>query len=84
MPGRDAGDQASGDAWVGAFSAALTLAVLLVTEIIPKTIGATYWHRLAKPSAQRLSRLRMEVMLRLVVRCLSAWEPGKTYFRKLA
>lgn len=49
-----AGAQAAvvfGDAWVGVFSAVLTLAVLLVTEIIPKTIGATYWHHLAKPSA---------------------------------
>jgi putative hemolysin len=48
-----AGAQAAvvfGDAWVGVFSAALTLVVLLATEIIPKTLGATYWKRLAKPS----------------------------------
>jgi putative hemolysin len=49
-----AGAQAAvvfGEAWVGVFSAVLTLAVLLATEIIPKTLGATYWKKLAKPSA---------------------------------
>jgi len=40
-----------GDAWVAAFSAVLTLAVLLFTEIVPKTAGATYWQELAKPTA---------------------------------
>ncbi|MGD8281954.1 MAG: hemolysin family protein, partial [Gemmatimonadota bacterium] len=40
-----------GDVWVAAFSAALTLAILIFTEIIPKTVGATYWKVLAKPSA---------------------------------
>lgn len=40
-----------GNAWVAAFSAALTLAVLILTEIVPKTVGATYWKQLAKPSA---------------------------------
>jgi Mg2+/Co2+ transporter CorB len=40
-----AGAQATvvfGDAWVGIFSGVLTLLVLVVAEIIPKTIGATY------------------------------------------
>jgi putative hemolysin len=49
-----AGAQAAvvfGDAWVGVFSGVLTVAVLLATEIVPKTIGATYWRGLAKPSA---------------------------------
>jgi putative hemolysin len=40
-----------GSAWVAAFSAALTLIILVFTEIIPKTLGATYWNELAKPSA---------------------------------
>lgn len=43
-----------GSAWVGVFSAALTLVVLVFTEILPKTIGATYWQALAKPSAYTL------------------------------
>jgi putative hemolysin len=46
-----------GSAWVAAFSAALTLAVLLLTEIVPKTVGATYWKELAKPSAYVLRAL---------------------------
>jgi putative hemolysin len=53
-----AGAQAAvvfGEAWVGVFSGALTLAVLLATEIIPKTVGATYWRQLAKPSAHVLN-----------------------------
>ena len=43
-----------GDVWIGVFSALLTLAVLVFSEIIPKTIGATFWKRLAKPSAYLL------------------------------
>jgi putative hemolysin len=43
--------QVFGDAWIAAFSAALTFAILVFTEIIPKTLGATYWKALAKPSA---------------------------------
>ncbi len=44
-----------GDAWLGAFSAVLTLAILLLSEIVPKTIGATYWRTLA-PSAASILR----------------------------
>jgi len=40
-----------GNAWIGVFSAVLTLVILLFTEIVPKTVGATYWMHLAKPSA---------------------------------
>lgn len=36
-----------GDAWLGLFSAVLTLAILLLSEILPKTLGATYWRQLA-------------------------------------
>ena len=50
-----------GDVWIGAFSAVLTLAVLVFSEIIPKTIGATYWKRLARPSAHLL-RAMVRVM----------------------
>ena len=44
-----AGAQAArvfGDAWVGVFSAVLTLLVLVLTEIVPKTIGAVYASKL--------------------------------------
>jgi putative hemolysin len=43
-----------GSKWIGVFSAVLTLIILLATEIVPKTIGATYWKRLAVPTAYLL------------------------------
>ncbi len=43
--------QVFGSAWIGVFSAVLTLVILLFTEIVPKTVGATYWRHLAAPSA---------------------------------
>ncbi|WP_109260469.1 CNNM domain-containing protein [Hyphobacterium indicum] len=51
-----AGAQAAhvfGDAGVGVFSAVLTLLILVVSEIIPKTLGATYWKALT-PLTTRL------------------------------
>ncbi|MHB1168126.1 MAG: hemolysin family protein [Longimicrobiales bacterium] len=46
-----------GDAWIALFSALLTLAILIVSEILPKTIGATYWKRLGPPTAYVLRAL---------------------------
>jgi CBS domain containing-hemolysin-like protein len=40
-----------GDAYIGAFSAVLTLIILILSEIIPKTLGAVYWRQLAGPMA---------------------------------
>jgi CBS domain containing-hemolysin-like protein len=40
-----------GNAWFGLFSAFMTLAILFLSEIVPKTIGAIYWARLASPIA---------------------------------
>ena len=40
-----------GSAWFGAFSAVMTLMILFLSEIIPKTLGAVYWRRLAAPTA---------------------------------
>ncbi len=40
-----------GNEWIALFSAILTLAILVLSEILPKTIGATYWQRLAAPTA---------------------------------
>ena len=36
---------------VGITSAVLTLLILVLSEIIPKTLGAVYWRRLARPAA---------------------------------
>ncbi len=35
-----------GDAWITVVSAVLTFLILIFSEIIPKTIGATYWRQL--------------------------------------
>lgn len=36
-----------GEAWLGLASAVMTLAILILSEIIPKTIGAKYWRTIA-------------------------------------
>ena len=40
-----------GDAVVGVFSTIFTLAILVLSEIIPKTIGTSYWRSLALPAS---------------------------------
>jgi len=55
-----AGAQAAvvfGDAWVGVFSGVLTFLILVLSEIIPKTLGASYWRRIAPPVARALPAL---------------------------
>lgn len=49
--------QVFGEEWVAAFSAALTFVILLFSEIIPKTLGATHWKSLASPTAYTLQFL---------------------------
>lgn len=44
-----------GDRWVALFSAILTFTILVFSEIIPKTLGATYWQALSIPTAYVLS-----------------------------
>jgi len=49
-----AGAQAAvvfGSAWFGLFSAVMTLMILFLSEILPKTIGAVYWSKLVGPTA---------------------------------
>lgn len=46
-----------GDELMAAFSAILTLVILVFSEIIPKTIGATFWKALAAPTAWTLNVL---------------------------
>ena len=40
-----------GDAIVGVFSTIFTFAILIFSEIIPKTIGTSYWRKLALPAS---------------------------------
>jgi putative hemolysin len=39
--------QLFGSQWIALFSAGFTLAILVFAEILPKTLGATYWQALA-------------------------------------
>ncbi len=60
MGAAGAGAQAAvvfGDAYLGIISAILTLLILVFSEIIPKTLGATYWRALATPTAWFLKYL---------------------------
>lgn len=57
-----AGAQAAfvfGNNYVGIISAVLTLLILIFSEIIPKTLGATYWTRLAPATAYGLKYLTL-------------------------
>ena len=46
-----------GEAYFGVISAILTILILVLSEIIPKTIGACYWRTLALPSARIINFL---------------------------
>ena len=46
-----------GDALVGIFSTVFTFAILIFSEIIPKTIGTSYWRTLALPAASIINVL---------------------------
>lgn len=41
-----------GEAYFGVISAILTILILVLSEILPKTIGANYWKSIALPSAK--------------------------------
>lgn len=47
--------QVFGDVYFGLVSAILTILILVFTEIIPKTIGATYWRRLTGTVGQMIT-----------------------------
>lgn len=60
-----AGAQATivfGNAWFGVFSAVMTLVILIGTEIIPKTLGTTYWRRFALPVAYYVKTINVILM----------------------
>lgn len=60
MGAAGAGAQAAavfGETYLGVISAVLTLLILIFSEIIPKTLGATYWRGLAPTTAYFLKYL---------------------------
>ena len=55
-----------GEVYFGLVSAILTVLILIVSEIIPKTIGAIYWKELSKISA-KIMRIMIVISYPLVV-----------------
>jgi putative hemolysin len=58
--------QVFGSRWMALFSALLTLGILLISEIIPKTLGATFWPHLTGFAAYTL-RVMIWVMKPILV-----------------
>lgn len=58
------------DTGVGIFSAILTLGILVLSEIIPKTLGATYWRGLAPFTVRTLPIL---IIAQLPLVWMSQW-----------
>jgi len=46
-----------GDVWFGLFSAVMTLLILFLSEIVPKTLGAVYWREVSGATAFYVSFL---------------------------
>lgn len=59
-----------GEAYFGVISAILTILILVLSEIIPKTIGSYYWRQLAMVSA---SVIRVMVFVTYPLVWLSEW-----------
>jgi CBS domain containing-hemolysin-like protein len=55
-----------GEVYFGLISAVLTILILVFSEVIPKTLGARYWRKLALPSA-RIINVLIYVLYPLVV-----------------
>lgn len=55
-----------GSQWFGVVSAVVTLLILIVSEIIPKTIGTTYWKQLTRFASGTI-RVLMIVMYPMVL-----------------
>lgn len=55
-----------GEEYFGVISAVLTILILVLSEIIPKTVGARYWRSLAVPSA-RIINVMIYVTYPLVI-----------------
>ncbi len=58
--------QIFGSQWIALFSAAFTLAILIFAEILPKTLGATYWQTLA-PTVAYVLRVMIFVLKPILI-----------------
>lgn len=85
-----AGAQATvvfGSAYIGVFSAVLTLLILIFSEIIPKTLGAHYWRALAPITAHLLRYLIVGLyplikVSELITRCITRTGPHYSGFNR--
>ena len=82
-----------GERWVGVSMAVLTLLILFLSEIVPKTLGAVYWRRLAGPTATFVRLLLVtlypliwvsELITRLITRGKSGHGFSREEFAALA
>lgn len=76
-----------GSGYVGITSAILTLLILFLSEIIPKTLGATYWRALAPVSARMLRWMIIVlypfvVLSLMITRLLSGEEKQLSFSRE--
>lgn len=76
-----------GDASFGIVSAILTLLILIITEIIPKTIGARYWKKLLYFSANLVGATiiityPLVVLSAVITRIFRSSEPEQTTSRE--
>jgi len=76
-----------GEGYFGIVSAILTILILIITEIIPKTIGARYWRRLAMFSSFTINIMivityPLVLMSSVITRFLSRSRKEKTTSRE--
>lgn len=76
-----------GSGFVGITSAILTLLILFLSEIIPKTLGATYWRTLAPVSGRLLSWMiwilyPFVILSMMITRLLSGEEKQISFSRE--
>jgi len=76
-----------GEASFGIVSAILTILILVITEIVPKTIGARYWRNLAMISSRIIQVMiiityPLVVMSAFITKLISKNKPGQTTSRE--
>lgn len=66
-----------GDVWFGVFSAVMTLLILFLSEIVPKTLGAVYWREVSGITALYVNFL-IKAMYPLIVvsELITKWIAG--------
>ncbi|MGQ7868901.1 CNNM domain-containing protein [Sunxiuqinia sp. sy24] len=76
-----------GEAYFGIISAILTILILVLSEIIPKTIGAQYWRKLALPSTRIIQGLifityPLVLLSEYITRAISKKRPQQSVSRE--